>query len=134
MESYTTNEKIVADFLRMVAQRKSSGELNNFYHPDVRQIEYPNAIVKNTIERNLAELKAGAERGLSILAREEYEIVKLYSFGDIVVLEAIWKGTLSVPIGTLAAGDIMTAHFAQFFEFRDGKIYRQRNYDCFDPF
>ena len=28
----------------------------------------------------------------------------------------------------------MTAHFAQIFECKDGKIYRQRNYDCFEPF
>jgi hypothetical protein len=26
----------------------------------------------------------------------------------------------------------MRARFAQFFEFRDGLIVRQRNYDCFE--
>lgn len=28
----------------------------------------------------------------------------------------------------------MVAHYAQFFEFKDGKIFRQRNYDYFEPF
>ena len=31
------------------------------------------------------------------------------------------------------AGSVMRARFAQFFEFRDGKIVAQRNYDCFYP-
>ncbi|MCB0631806.1 MAG: hypothetical protein R2824_20670 [Saprospiraceae bacterium] len=39
-----------------------------------------------------------------------------------------------LPVGNLSAGEDMVAYFAQFFEFKDGKIYRQRNYDCFEPF
>jgi ketosteroid isomerase-like protein len=39
---------------------------------------------------------------------------------------------LAIPIGTLAPGDRMKAHFAMFFEFRDGRIALQRNYDCFE--
>lgn len=35
--------------------------------------------------------------------------------------------------GRLAAGAEMRAHFAMFFEFRNGLIYKQRNYDCFEP-
>jgi hypothetical protein len=31
------------------------------------------------------------------------------------------------------AGSVMRARFAQFFELRDGKIAKQRNYDCFYP-
>jgi ketosteroid isomerase-like protein len=35
-------------------------------------------------------------------------------------------------LGTLAEGAEMKAHFAMFFEFREGKIRLQRNYDCFE--
>jgi ketosteroid isomerase-like protein len=31
-------------------------------------------------------------------------------------------------------GEELEAHFALFLEFRDGRIWRQRNYDCFQPF
>ena len=51
-----------------------------------------------------------------------------------MILEVLWAGTLAIPVGSLAAGDEMRAHFAVFIELRDGRIYRQRNYDCFEPF
>lgn len=130
----TENEKTVVAFLKMMEQRQSSNELIKFYHPEIQQIEYPNAIVKNTITRNLQDLKEGSERGQKILLKEEYEIKNLFSSNNHVILEAIWKGTLSVPIGNIPVGGQMTANFAQFFEFKDGKIFKQRNYDCFDPF
>ena len=49
-------------------------------------------------------------------------------------LEVLWVGVLKVPVGSLEAGAEMRAHFAVFLEFRDGLIYRQRNYDGFEPF
>jgi ketosteroid isomerase-like protein len=39
-----------------------------------------------------------------------------------------------MPLGSLAAGDTMRARFGVFLTFRDGRILRQHNYDCFDPF
>ncbi|WP_018343594.1 nuclear transport factor 2 family protein [Cytophaga aurantiaca] len=130
----TPNEQIVIDYLKMVEQRTSAEELNTFYHEDVQQIEYPNAIVKNTAIRSLQDLKDASERGKKILIKEVYEVQHIYSSDDNVILEAIWKGTLSIPLGNIPAGGEMTAYFAQFFQFKDGKIYRQRNYDCFEPF
>ncbi len=46
----------------------------------------------------------------------------------------LWVGILAVPVGQLNVGDEMRAHFGVFVTFRDGRIVRQRNYDCFDPF
>ena len=34
---------------------------------------------------------------------------------------------------TESTGASMKAHFAMFFEFREGRIALQRNYDCFEP-
>jgi hypothetical protein len=134
LTNLTENEKIVARFLKTMEDRRSSMELEKFYHPEIEQCEYPNAIVKNIVVRKLDDLKAGSERGLKIMSKEEYEIRNLFSSGDVVILEAVWKGTLAIPVGNIPAGGVMTAYFAQFFEFKDGKIYRQRNYDCFEPF
>jgi len=130
----TQNEKTVIDFLKLLEQRQSSDMLNDFYHPETEQIEYPNAITKNTAIRTLNDLKQASERGIKILSKEEYEVKHLHSAGDTVILECIWKGTLAIPIGNITAGEKMTAYFAQVFEFKDGKIFRQRNYDCFESF
>src|SRR5689334_8984072 len=130
----TANEQMVIDFLSMLEQRTSAEELARFYHADVEQIEYPNAITPGTAIRSFNDLKNASEKGKHILNKEEFEVNHLRSAGDIVILECTWKGTLAVSIANIPAGGQMVAHFAQFFEFKDGKIFRQRNYDCFEPF
>jgi ketosteroid isomerase-like protein len=74
-----------------------------------------------------------AERGQKIVSRQSYGIENAIGQGDRVALEVAWVGTIEIPVGTLPAGSEMRAHFAVFLEFRNGKIIRQRNYDCFDP-
>lgn len=130
----TYNEKRVIDFLRMVENRQSADALSEFYHADAEQIEFPNAITKVTAIRALEDLKAASDRGKHVISKEEYEVMNIISIAETVILECIWKGTLAVPIGKLVAGDQMKAYFAQFFEFKEDKIFRQRNYDCFEPF
>ena len=130
----TANESLVLDFLRMLEKCKSPDELEKYYHPDIEQIEFPNAITKSTTLRNIKKLKDAFEKGSKILKKEEYEIKNMLSVGNSVILECIWKGTLAVPLGNIPIGGHMIAYFAQIFEFKDGKIYRQRNYDCFEPF
>jgi hypothetical protein len=130
----TDIEAIAIDFIKTLQNRTSADELLRFFHPDIEQIEFPNAVTKNKAIRNLNDLKAGAERGKKVLQKEEYEVVKSYSFENTVIIEAIWTGTLAIPLGNIPVGGTMKAWFAQFYEFKDGKIIKQRNYDCFDPF
>jgi ketosteroid isomerase-like protein len=40
---------------------------------------------------------------------------------------------LAVEFGAIPVGGSLHARFAVFLGFRDGKIARQRNYDCFEP-
>jgi ketosteroid isomerase-like protein len=75
-----------------------------------------------------------ASKGRQVLQKETYEVVHPYETGNTVIIEAIWKGILVIPVGKLNTGDVMKAYFAQVFQFKDGKIFRQRNYDCFEPF
>jgi ketosteroid isomerase-like protein len=67
------------------------------------------------------------------MSHQVYAVVNELPCGDTVVLEVLWSGTPAIPLGSLPAGGEMRARFAVFLEFRDGKIVRQRNYDCFDP-
>jgi hypothetical protein len=101
---------------------------------DIEQIEFPNAITKNTAIRKLDDLRKGAEKGKSVLLKEEYEILRSFSCANTVIMEVTWTGTLAVLMGKIPVGGQMKAHFARFFEFKDEKIIKIRNYDCFEPF
>ena len=110
------------------------GESLQFFAEDVVQEEFPNRLVPQGATRDLAALKEAAVRGRKVMARQRYEIVNALASGNQVAVETIWTGTLAVPFGSIPAGGEMRARFAIFLELRDGRIVRQRNYDCFDPF
>jgi ketosteroid isomerase-like protein len=110
------------------------GAAEAFFTPDVVQEEFPNRIVPKGATRDLAALREAAERGRKVLRGQRYEVRSAYAVGDTVILETLWAGTLAVPLGTIPAGGEMRAHFCVVLEFRDGRIQRQRNYDCFEPF
>jgi ketosteroid isomerase-like protein len=87
----------------------------------------------NGARRDLAALLEGAERGQALLTAQRFEVTNAIAHGDRVALEVRWTGTLAVPVGSFSAGDEMRARFAVFLEYRDGKIIRQGNYDCYEP-
>jgi hypothetical protein len=68
------NEKIVVNFLKMLEKQQSADEFDEFYHPNVKPIEFPNAILKNKITRNLEALKEGFEKGSKIMSKQEFEV------------------------------------------------------------
>jgi ketosteroid isomerase-like protein len=47
--------------------------------------------------------------------------------------EIDWLGVTAIPIQDLPAGSEMRDHVAIFLEFREGRIARQKHYDCFEP-
>ena len=114
-------------------QRGHAGEsLRGFLAENVRQIEMPNRLNPSGKESDLATMLKRSEQGLTVLREQRYEIVSEIAQGNRAAVEARWTGVLAIPLGTLEAGAEMKAHFAMFFEFADGKIVLQRNYDCFE--
>ena len=109
-------------------------ELALFYHPDVVQHEFPNRLIPSGAIRELADILDGAERGAKLMERQIYDIHTVTEVGDRVILEYTWTGYPRTPVGTVRAGEPMTARICQVIEYEDGRIIRQRNYDCFDPF
>jgi len=128
------NGERVRAFFAAITSGAGEGELGAFYAPDVVQEEFPNRFLPQGATRGLEELQAAAARGKKAMASQRFEILNLIAEGDTVVVESSWEGTLAVPIGEATpAGTVMRARFAQVFEFRDGLITGQRNYDCFYP-
>jgi ketosteroid isomerase-like protein len=134
MSSELTNLAIVRAFFEAVQSGAESSAMATFYAADVVQEEFPNAFLPNGARRGLKELQEAAARGRAAMASQTFEILNTVASGNTVVVESNWTGTLAVPISeTTPAGSVMRARFAQVFEFAEGKIVAQRNYDCFYP-
>jgi ketosteroid isomerase-like protein len=128
-----TNLDTARRYLQALENGATGPALAAYFAPGVVQQEFPNRLTPNGATRDLAALLEGAERGKALLAAQTYRIEREIAIGDRVALEVTWTGTLALQAGTLRLGDTMTAHFAVFLDFADGKIVAQRNYDCFEP-
>jgi ketosteroid isomerase-like protein len=105
-----------------------------FFADGVVQVEFPNRLIPNGTTRDLAAIADAAERGRKVMTAQRFEVLNAIASGDQVAVEALWSGTLAVALGSIPAGGQMRARFAIFLTYRDGRIVRQHNYDCFDPF
>jgi len=119
-------------YLIAIENGLSGDELDDWYAPDAEQIEYPNLYMPKGAVRNLDELKQASIAGSKLMKKQEFILKHAHLSGATVILELVWVATLAMPAGPIPAGGQMKAHFAQFLEFKKGKIFRQRTYDCFE--
>jgi ketosteroid isomerase-like protein len=127
----------IATARRYLSAIESGGDfasVSDYYAPDVIQVEYPNRLVPEGAQRDLDVLIEAWQRGQNVVASQRYEVRNVVASGDWVALEVTWSAVLNVAVGTIPASGEMRAQFAVFLQFRDGKIVRQHNYDCFDAF
>jgi len=127
------NRQLIRSYLNALESGVIGDELAQFFTPDAVQIEFPNRLNANGGRSDLATILLRAEQGQKILSQQTYEIQSETVEDACIAVEAIWTGTLAIPLGTLAPGSTLKAHFAIHFEIREGRIAVQRNYDCFDP-
>lgn len=111
-----------------------SNEYKAIFHPAIEQTEYPNLIIQKTRQRAFSNLLEGAEAGKKMLAYQHFEPVKFFETADTIIAEYKWSGELKIKAGKIKQGQVLKAHICSIFEFKDDKIYRQRNYDCYEPF
>jgi ketosteroid isomerase-like protein len=128
------NLTAVRRYFEAISSKAPVESINSFYSPDVVQEEMPNRLKPKGDRRGLAELQRDYERGRQIIASSRYDIQSAVSQGDTVVVEVMWTGRLAAAVGQLQPEADMRARCAIVFEFQDGKVVRQRNYDCFDAF
>ena len=127
------NLDVAKRYLAALSSGAIADALEQFLAPDIVQEEFPNRITPNGARRDLAALKEGRTRGLALLQAEHYELINTVAQGEQLALEVMWTGTVRNAVGPFTAGQTLRARFGMFLEFRDGRIVRQRNYDCIDP-
>ena len=124
---------LVHDYLDALQRGEVGDALSRFFTADAVQVELPNRLNPHGQQSDLASMLARSVQGQHVLSSQRYEVLSELAQGERVAVEARWTGTLAISLGTLAAGSDMKAHFAMFFTFRQGRIARQHNYDCFEP-
>jgi ketosteroid isomerase-like protein len=128
-----SNLEIAKHSLKSLEDGSVSSSVTDFFAPEFVQIEYPNRLNPNGGKSDLQTMLTRFEQGKKTVTWQTYDIQSMVESGNTFALQVLWTAMRAVPVGTLAAGSPMTAHFAVFLEFRDGKLVAQRNYDCFEP-
>jgi ketosteroid isomerase-like protein len=129
----TDNLAIARRYLEAIENGAEGGALAEFFTSDVVQEEFPNRLSPIGAHRDLDALLASARKGKQVVKHQRFEVLNSIVDGDNVALEVLWSGLLAAAVDTLPANSQLRAHVSIFLEFRDGKIARQHNYDCFDP-
>ena len=127
------NLEIAKRYLACLSGDAGFGQVESFFAPDVEQEEFPNRLTPEGAKRDLQGLKEGHARGKELLTTQQYELINAVSTDEQVALEVLWTAIVRETAGPFAAGQALRARFAVFLEFRNGRIARQRNYDCFYP-
>jgi ketosteroid isomerase-like protein len=127
--------KTVHAWLRLVERFSEDGAaLAAVLHPDYVHTELPNAMSPRVRERGVVDTLSGLMAGRQTIEDQRIEVTRTIESGSTVVVEAAWRGTLKVDAGALRRGDTLSATICIVFDLADdGRILRQRNYDCYDP-
>ena len=120
----STRDRVLAYFRAVEATDPAAVE--PFLHPDVVVTEHPNKLNPAGAVYDLAGVRAAAARGAALLSAQTYRVRALFVDGDRAAAQLEWTGTLP-------DGRVMRAHICSILELRDGKIWRQEQYDCFVP-
>lgn len=113
---------------------ENAEEYEMLVHPAAEFTELPNLLNKTGQKRTREESRQGLKKGRMLLSEQNFQIVGAAEAGDRVVVEKIWTGRLAIDVGSLKKDQEITAHICAVVEFKDGKIFRHRSYDCYEPF
>jgi ketosteroid isomerase-like protein len=127
-----STQAIVTAYLRAIESHDLDA-VADFLHPGVELVEHPNKVTPNGKRYDRAAMREAGERGKALLSSERYEIRSMIVEADRAAIQIEWSGTLAIAAGAWKVGDVMRAQICSIIELRDGKVWRQEQYDCFVP-
>jgi ketosteroid isomerase-like protein len=124
---------LVERYLALIANPASQPEdVGTLLHPEVLFVEHPNMFSPAGSRRDRAAILESMVRGREVIAAQRFDVHDHHAVDDLrLVTRATWHGQTARDLGPLPVGTRFRAETAMFFEFRDGLIYRQENFDCF---
>jgi hypothetical protein len=131
----SANLKTYLEFVKKVEKLSvNPDDYKDLIHEEVEFRELPNLISKTGQIRNFESSLAGMKKAKMMLPEQKYEIVGFIEDGDKITVEKIWTGRLALDAGNFKKGQELKAYICAVVEFKDGKIYKHRSYDCYEPF
>jgi ketosteroid isomerase-like protein len=127
-----STQAIVTAYLRAIESHDLDA-VADFLHPEVELVEHPNKVTPNGKRYDRAAMREAGERGKALLSSERYEVRSMIVEGDRAAIQIEWSGTLAIAAGPWKVGDVMRAQICSIIELREGKVWRQEQYDCFVP-
>jgi hypothetical protein len=135
LDTVSANLRTYLMFVKLVESLLDNpDDYKDLIHPDAEFKELPNLLNKNGQVRSFKDSMEGLKKAKMILSEQNFEIVGYADAGDRVIVEKIWTGKLSMDLGSLKKGRELKAYICAVVEFKNGKIYRHRSYDCYEPF
>lgn len=119
---------IVQTFLERL-RCEPGDSIADLIHPDFQQIDLPSPTSPNNTRRNAAQLLADWRASSAWLQWQNIHVVSLIEVGNRVVARIKWEGMTPSGIDGRRRGTLLTSDLGIVFDFLDGKIISQRNYD-----
>lgn len=112
----------------------SKSDFEEILDTGFQQREFPNILNKNGQMSDFPDTIRRASLGRKMLSQQAFQILNSLESDDQLAVEVQWQGVMAIDAGPFKANQVLKANFCFVCEFRNGKIFRQRNYDCFEPF
>ena len=135
LENASANLRTYLGFIKLLENLSdNAADYKDFIHPQVEFTELPNLLNKNGQVRHLETSLEGIKKAKMILSEQSYQIVNYTENGEKIAIEKIWTGVTSMNIANFKIGQNLKAYICAVVEFKDGKIFKHRTYDCYEPF
>lgn len=104
-------------------------------HPEVEQIEFPNLLNRTIQRRSFNDILDNLRVGRELLRDPSFEVQRTHISADgTILVEGEWQATTVSDVRSVVRGQRLSSQLCLIFEFKDGKIYRQRRYPCYEQF
>ncbi|HVU01143.1 MAG TPA: nuclear transport factor 2 family protein [Polyangiaceae bacterium] len=126
--------EIARAFYEAIQSGKHGDALRPFLTEDAVTTEHPNLVKPKGARATLKDMLAASTAGAGLLSHQDWKVLAAYDIGSLAVIRLTWTGTVARDVGPFRAGQVLTAHIAQFVETRDGRVASVETFDCYEPF
>jgi hypothetical protein len=113
---------------------KRGDELRPLLTQDAVTTERPNLLKPRGATASLSEMVEASKRGADLLEQQSYDVLWAADVGNMAILRLKWTGVIARTVGPFHAGQVLTAHVAQFVATRDERVASIETFDCYEPF